>query len=89
MPREKKLKLEPRLPAKKSAEQWVERGELGAEAPPASPSILTRKSGRVRQKLSIYLSPELAEQLKIEAVRRRCDASDLVEEALAGYLKPG
>jgi len=38
---------------------------------------------------TLYIPPELWKQTKIEAIKRDCDATDIVVWALESYLKKG
>lgn len=45
------------------------------------------RSGRTMKRLTCYLSPELAKELAIQAIREDRSQSDLIERAVTAYLK--
>lgn len=58
----------------------------GVRAPTRGRGIIERKGGRVRRRMTVYLSPELARDLGMHAVGQGADVSDLIEEAVSAYL---
>jgi len=51
-----------------------------------APGIVQRQDGRLRRRLTIYLSPELAKRLAIHCASSDLEMSEVVEEALARHL---
>jgi hypothetical protein len=51
-----------------------------------APGIVQRQDGRLRRRLTIYLSPELAKRLAVHCASNDLEMSEVVEEALAKHL---
>jgi hypothetical protein len=51
-----------------------------------SPGIVQRQDGRLRRRLTVYLSPELAKRLAVHCASNDFEMSEVVEEALAKHL---
>jgi hypothetical protein len=49
-------------------------------------AIVTRKDGRTRRRITVYLSVDLAKKLKVQAATEDLEMSQVVESALAAYL---
>jgi len=49
-------------------------------------AIVTRKDGRTRRRITVYLSVDLAMKLKVRATTEDLEMSQVVESALAAYL---
>lgn len=75
-------------------EQWISRGEepgrpnVQTSERPSAPGLVERRSGRVRRRITVYLSPEIAGQLENYCFDRRAELSKTVEEALCRFLEP-
>jgi hypothetical protein len=50
------------------------------------PGLVQRQSGVVRRRMTIYLSPELAQSLQISSVHEGRELSEIVSDALTKYL---
>ena len=51
-----------------------------------APGIVERQGGRLRRRLTVYLSPELAKRLAIHCASSDLEMSEVVEKALAKHL---
>ena len=78
-------------------EAFIRGGERSAEAPSAPASqvarasgsqrgLLERSGGRVTRRMTAYVAPELAKRLSVFCASEGRQVSEVIEEALAGYL---
>jgi hypothetical protein len=67
--------------------------ELDVQAPsPTSDetarSLVARRNGRVRRRMTVYLPPELAQQLAVHCTIKNVEISNVVADAVAAYFGP-
>ncbi len=62
------------------------RDSENGKAPFNSTGIVVRSSGRQRRRMTIYLPPDLATQLKVQAVLQDREMSEIVTDAVEMYL---
>ena len=73
-----------RKPSSKAQQEFI---EGGAAQTASSPKVQTsRRQKPARKQVTVYLSPELAQKLKIEAVTSGKEMSEITEEALQKVL---
>lgn len=53
---------------------------------PALPKARGRPKGPAKRQITLYLEPSLAKELKLEAVRKERQMSELAEEAIRQFL---
>jgi hypothetical protein len=51
------------------------------------PAVIERSDGRLRRRMTLYLSPELARALKVHAAERDAEMSDIVAAAVEAFLE--
>lgn len=66
------------------AARKFERRPVKSRAKTEQPSLRRESSG---ERLSVYLPPELAQELRIKSVRQRRSVSDAVTEAVRQWVK--
>lgn len=55
--------------------------------PAATPTSSAKRRAERGEKLTIYLPPELAQEVRLEAIRRRCSVSHAMTEAAQAWLR--
>lgn len=53
----------------------------------AKKALVERSNGKVRRRSTFYISPETAQLLRIFALLRKIEMSEIVEAAVRSYLK--
>lgn len=95
MPRKKPVIEIRRPPSPEAVAEFVTGGE-GSQTSERSnvqtprrpdPAIVTRKNGRQRRRTTIYLPPELVQQLKLRCTQEGSQLSTVVEVAVERYLR--
>jgi hypothetical protein len=60
----------------------------GATSDETARSLVARRNGRVRRRMTVYLPPELAQQLAVHCTMKNVEISNVVAEAVAAYFGP-
>lgn len=73
-------------PNTEAAEAFIRGEQVARASGRSSGRTLTRRDGRELRRLTLYLPADLARRLAVASAEADRDMSDLVAEALAGYL---
>lgn len=73
-------------PSTEAAEAFIRGEQVTRTSGRSSARTLTRRDGRELRRLTLYLPADLARRLAVHAAEADRDMSEVVAEALAGYL---